>query len=156
MQQNQLVENLHEFLNPGAKGRGPQGDTRQTFPVMVGKFQLPPQASLPVPSHGLTFSTALSSSDRQRLTQHLREKEALGKPEPTRPHASTTLPRERLKQRTDDPKASGDEGNWATQPPGNQSGGFLKLNTDIYPREMKTYIHIKKNSVGECLQQLHS
>lgn len=84
MQQNQLVENLHEFLNPGAKGRGTQGDTRQTFPVMVGKFQLPPQASLPVPSHGLTFSTALSSSDRQRLIQHLREKEALGKPEPTR------------------------------------------------------------------------
>ena len=90
MQQNQLVENLHEFLNPGAKGRGTQADTRQTFPVMVGKFQLPPQASLPVPSHGLTFSTALSSSDRQRLIQHLREKEALGKPEPTRSPPSPT------------------------------------------------------------------
>lgn len=70
---------------PESRGEGgTQGDTRQIFPRMVGKFPTPPQASLPVPSHSLTFSMALSSSDRQGRIQHLRETEALGKPQPTR------------------------------------------------------------------------
>lgn len=48
------------------------------------KIPSAPQASRPVTSHSLTFSMALSSSDRQGLIQYSREKAALGKPQPTR------------------------------------------------------------------------